>query len=486
MGPSPGRQTGGVRRLLVLSLVWGFSFLFIKVAVAGVTPATVAAARVGLGALALVVLLRAQGRRLPRDRRTWRHLAFMGVVGNAIPFTALAWGEEAITSALASVLNATTPLFTAAIAALWFRERLRPGQLLGLAVGLAGVAIATGLATEDVTNSQLVRAGGPILATLCYGIGLNYTKRHLLTVEPALAACGQLIAATVVLAPIAAITSITGGFELSTTRVASLVLLGVAGTGIAWVLFYAMVAELGPTRSSLVTYLVPLVAVTVGVIGLDEPLRSRLVVGGVLVIGGVLAVNQFGVLRWLRGIRPQTVAMLLVVLAFAGSVAGCGGDDGGDDDSALPETTTTVAASVPSEVSACQDPVQDPVDPQSFSHVVPGAPEPTFVVDPPTSGAHIPLEVDDPVVAEPISKPEQVGLLEAGNVLIQHRDLTEEERLQLVELTGPEVVMAPNPDLPDRIVATAWVHTLRCADVDPDTLADFIAAHAGGGPDSGH
>ena len=442
--------------------MWGFSFLFIKVAVAGFNPVTVAAGRVGLGALALVAVLSVRGMPLPRDRRVWRHLAVMGVVGNAVPFTALAWGEEQITSALASVLNATTPLFTAAIAASWDRERLRPGQLIGLAVGLGGVAVATGLGSSDVAGTHLTRALGPILATAAYGVAINYTKRHLLDVAPAAAACGQLMVATAVLLPVAVVTSITGSFSVTPTRALSVVLLGVFGTGIAWVIFYGMVAELGPTRSSLVTYLVPIVAVMAGVTFLSEPLTSRLVLGAVLVIVGVLAVNQYGVAAMMRRLRPGAVAMLLLVVLAAGLLVGCGDSDG--------------------ESGACGEVTTDPVDPASLNHVVAGGPEPSYVVDPPSSGAHLPLELNERVLRGPLSRPEQVGLLELGAVLIQHRGLADGEAARLEELASVDVYVAPNPDLADPVVATAWVHTLRCSEVDAGALEDFVSQFASQGP----
>ena len=440
--------------------MWGFSFLFIKVAVAGFNPVTVAAGRVGFGALALMAVLGVRGVPLPRDRRVWGHLAVMGVVGNAVPFTALAWGEEQITSALASVLNATTPLFTAAIAASWDRERLRPGQLIGLAVGLGGVAVATGLGSGDVAGTHLTRALGPILATAAYGVAINYTKHHLLGVAPAAAACGQLLVATAVLLPVAVVTSMTGSFSVTPTRALSVVLLGVFGTGIAWALFYAMVAELGATRSSLVTYLVPIVAVMVGVAFLSEPLTSR------LVLGGVLAVNQYGVAAMMRRFRPGAVAVLLLVVLAAGLLVGCGDSD--------------------RESGSCGDVITDPVDPASLNHVVVDGPEPSYVVDPPSSGAHQPLELDERVLSERLSRPEQVGLLEGGAVLIQHRGLADGDVAELEELAGPDVYVAPNPDLPAPVVATAWVHTLACAKVDAGALADFVSQFAGQGPAATH
>src|SRR3954447_15801167 len=151
-------QTLQVRRLLLLSFIWGWSFLFIKVGVEGLTPSTVAAVRVALGALVLHVFLRAKHVTMPVDRRVWGHFVVVGLVGSALPFTMLAWGEERISSALTSVLNASTPLFTAVFAATILHDRLRKGQVLGLLVGIVGVGVAAGIGADDLTGSSF--AGG--------------------------------------------------------------------------------------------------------------------------------------------------------------------------------------------------------------------------------------------------------------------------------------------------------------------------------------
>src|SRR3954454_21331321 len=155
-GSSPMlRQTLQVRRLLLLRVIWGWSFLVIKVGVEGLTPSTVAAVRVALGALVLHVFLRAKHVRMPVDRQVWGHFGVVGLVGSALPFTMLAWGEERITSALTSVLNASTPLFTALFAAVMLRDRLRSVQVVGLLVGVLGVGVAAGIGAGDLTGSSL-------------------------------------------------------------------------------------------------------------------------------------------------------------------------------------------------------------------------------------------------------------------------------------------------------------------------------------------
>jgi drug/metabolite transporter (DMT)-like permease len=298
------RLTATVRRLLLLAFIWGWSFLFIKVAVAGLTPSTVAWTRIALGAAVLVVILRKRHIPLPRDPAVTRHLAVVALAGNVVPWTLLAWAQQYITSALAAVLNAATPLFTAVLAAFALSERLRPVQFAGLVTGITGVTVAAGLGASDLHGSSLSGAVGVVGVTACYAIAWVYMRRHLVDLQPLVAAAGQLTLGTLLLAPLALGTTIVDGISLTPSRAGAILLLGVFGTGIAFVLTYGIVGELGATKASLVTYLVPVVAVIVGLVVLGEPFEWRLVGGGALTIGGVAAVT-FG--RHL-GAAPQVNA----------------------------------------------------------------------------------------------------------------------------------------------------------------------------------
>jgi drug/metabolite transporter (DMT)-like permease len=280
-----------VRRLFLLAFIWGWSFLFIKVAVDGLTPTTVAWSRIALGAAVLYAVLRHQGGRIPVDRTSLRHYAVAATIGNIVPFTLLAWGEQHITSALTAVLNASTPLFTAVFAAIGLSERLRPVQIAGLALGMAGVAVAAGLGASDLEGSSTAGALAAILAGAAYGIAFVYMRRHLVSYPPIVAATGQLATGAVMLFPLAALTSILDGVSVTPTRLGAILALGAIGTGLAYVLNYRIIGDLGPTKASLVTYVIPVVAVVVGIVVLDEPFEWRLVVGGLLTVGGIAAVN---------------------------------------------------------------------------------------------------------------------------------------------------------------------------------------------------
>lgn len=452
-----------MRRLLLLAFIWGWSFLFIKVAVEGMTPTTVAFGRIALGALVLRLWLRHQGVSTDAGPQVRRWAAAVGVVGSALPFTMLAWGEERISSALTAVLNASTPLFTALAAAALVGERLRGVQVAGLLVGFGGVSVAAGVGASDLTGSSLAGAAASVGAGACYGLAFAWMRAHLIGVPPAVAAAGQLTTAAALLAPFALVTSAVDGFDPTWRRVGALLVLGVVGTGLAYLLNYRVVADLGATRASLVTYVIPIVAVAVGVAVLDESFHARVLVGGVLIVGGIALVN--GLARLPR--RPPAAALgTLALVALLGAVAGCGDDGGGG-----------------SGAGVCGPDRREALDPATGAHVL-GDTAAEYRTDPPTSGPHQPGALLSGVLDEPVSRPAQVGSLEAGGVLLQHRDLDPAELAEVEALAADGVAVAPNADLPDRVVATAWLHKRTCSGVDAAALREFVEAHLGEGPGS--
>jgi drug/metabolite transporter (DMT)-like permease len=176
--------------------------------------------------------------------------------------------------------------------AVLLRERLRPAQLAGLGLGFVGVAVAAGFGGSDLAESSWTGSLAAVLAGACYGLGFAYVKKHLMGLPAEVGATGQLVCGAMMLAPFALATSVAEGVHLSPTRVLAVATLGIVGTGLAYVIYYRLIADLGPTPASLVTYLVPVVAVLVGVVFLDEAFSFRLVAGGVLIVGGILLVNR--------------------------------------------------------------------------------------------------------------------------------------------------------------------------------------------------
>lgn len=281
-----------VARLLALSSIWGWSFLFIKVAGEDLTPTAVAGGRTLLGAVVLWVFLRVRGISMPHDRTTVGHFLVVGLVGSAFPFALLAWGEQHIESGLAAVLNASTPLFTAGLAVPLLGERARPRVVFGLVVGLVGVAVVAGVGDASFQGTDALAALAPVVAGGCYGLTFCWAARHLMGVEPVVAAAGQVTAGAVVMAPVAITTSVIHGVVPGLDAIGALALLGVLGTGVAYVLSFRLVADLGPTVASLCTYIIPLVALGVGAVVLDEAVTARTVVGGAVIVASVALVTR--------------------------------------------------------------------------------------------------------------------------------------------------------------------------------------------------
>jgi drug/metabolite transporter (DMT)-like permease len=279
-----------VRRLILLAFIWGWSFLFIKVILEDAPPTFLAWGRIALGLAVLVLFLRRSGERLP-ERRHWGHLVVLGLAMSVLPFMLIGWGEQHISSALAGVLNASTPLFTVGFAAGLLGERLRRPQLAGVAVGFAGVAVVAGVGGGNLAGGSLAGSLAVVAASAGYGFGFAYANRFTAGLSALQLSAGQLLAGTVLLAPVAALDLAAGRVDLGPRALASLLLLGMLGTGYAYLLNYRTLQESGATVASLVTYLIPLVAVAAGVAVLGEPFSLRLVVGGLIVVLGVALVQ---------------------------------------------------------------------------------------------------------------------------------------------------------------------------------------------------
>lgn len=293
---------------LAAALVWGASFLFIKVGLdEGLSPAQVVLARLTLGALALLVAMVVLRRRWPRGARTWGHLAVLGVILCVVPFLLFSWAGQHVTSGLASILNATTPLMTAAwAAALLPTERLVARQRVGLLVGIVGVVVVVAPWTwlAGGVSASIPAVLACLGATASYGIGTTYLRRFVtpLGLPPESVAAGQIGAgALLVLAasPFIVPVSTLGTLEVSWPLVGAMVALGALGTGAAYVWFNRIVDAWGAQRASTVTYLTPLVGVVLGALVLGERVHWYEPVGGVLVVLGVVVAQ--------RGKRPPVV-----------------------------------------------------------------------------------------------------------------------------------------------------------------------------------
>jgi len=280
---------------LALAAIWGTSFLFIKVGVREMHPAYVTLGRVASGALALLVALVVLRDRLPRAPRVWLHLNVVAFVGVVLPFTLFGYGEQRISSVLAGIWNAATPLVVLPVAALVFRtERFTGRKIVGLLLGFAGVLVVLGVwrgAGGAQLTGQLMCFG----AAMCYAIAIPYQKRFIAgrTGSGVSMAAAQLLVALAMLAVAAPL--LAGPpprpSGLSADVVLSVLALGALGTGIAFVLNFQVIRVAGASTSTSVTYLMPVVATLVGVLILHERLRWHQPAGALAVLAGV-AVSQ--------------------------------------------------------------------------------------------------------------------------------------------------------------------------------------------------
>lgn len=297
---------GSLVRLGILALIWGSSFLLIELALDGMSPIQIVLGRLSAGALVLAGIVAVRGLSLPRSPAVWGHLAVMGLVANILPFFLFGWGQERITSGLAGVLNGSTPLFTLAFAiAALPEERLRPARAIGLLLGFVGVVLVVGPWDQNPLTSSVPGQLACLGAATCYGAAFVYTRRFLARLghPPVVMAASQLGIAALMLwlaAPFVAAQPIA--FE--GVVVGAVLTLGAVGTGLAYLLYYRLITEAGATTASMVTYLIPVVAVVLGVVVLGEPVGWNLFAGAAVVILGVaVAEGRLPLLR-ARAIPP--------------------------------------------------------------------------------------------------------------------------------------------------------------------------------------
>jgi drug/metabolite transporter (DMT)-like permease len=278
--------------LVTLSILWGGSFFFAKIAVRELPTLTVVLGRVAIAAAVLMVLARLLGVALPASPQAWRRFALMGLLNNVVPFSLIFWGQTHIPSGLAAILNATTPLFTVLVAhAATGDEKLDAARLGGMAAALLGVVVMIG---PDMLHELGANVWGQLaclLAALSYGFAGVYGRRF--RGEPALAvAAGQLMASTILLAPIVALIDRPWMLPLPSLPIlGALAALAVLSTALAYVIYFRILARSGATNISLVTFLIPVSAILLGTLILGEHLAARHIIGMGAIALGLAAID---------------------------------------------------------------------------------------------------------------------------------------------------------------------------------------------------
>lgn len=281
-------STRDLTALLVLSALWGASFLFMRVAAPVLGPVVLIELRVLIAGLALLAFAVAT-RSLPGFRSRWRPFLVIGVINSALPFVLISGATVHITASLAATLNATTPLFGALVAAAWLGERLTPGKAAGLLLGLLGVGVLVGFGPLPLTPLVWLSIGASLLAALSYGVAAVYTKVRMTDTPPlALALYSQLCAAGVLLPAVP--------FALPSTFppgpvILSVLALAVLSTAVAYLLYFGLIQRAGPTKATMVTYLSPAFGILWGALLLREPLTVWSFVGFGLILASVALVS---------------------------------------------------------------------------------------------------------------------------------------------------------------------------------------------------
>jgi drug/metabolite transporter (DMT)-like permease len=289
-----------------LALVWGASYLFIKIGLdGGFGPIFLVFARIALGA-AVLVPLAARAGALGRLRGRWPSLAVLGLLSIVVPFLLITYGERHIASSLAGILVAATPIFTVLLvmAGIGTDVRLTAWGAVGMGVGILGVALLLGV---DLTGSTEALAGGLMVVTaaLCYAAGALYLRRRLSDLPPIGVAAGSTAASAVLTAPLA-VAQIPAALP-SAGALAAVAALGALGTGLAFLIYYLLIAQVGATKAAVVTYLAPGFALAYGVLFLHEPLTAGALGGLALILAGCWLAAE-GRAPWRRKGAPEPAA----------------------------------------------------------------------------------------------------------------------------------------------------------------------------------
>ncbi|RZU03044.1 DMT family transporter [Rivibacter subsaxonicus] len=286
--------------LLLLAALWGASFLFMRLGAADFGPLALAALRVAIAAAVLLPLLLWRGEWAAMHRH-WKPIALVGIVNSALPFLAYAYAALSINAGLASIFNATSPLWAALIAWAWLGDRLTPPRVLGLAIGFVGVIW---LAWDKASFKPGAEAVGFAVlaclgATLMYGLGASMSKKWLAGVPPMATATGSQLAAAVLLLPLG-----LGAWPAQPAPPlawGAVIALGVLSTGLAYLLYFRLIAHVGPANAIAVTFLIPLFAVLWGGLFLGERLTLTMLGGGALILLGTSLATGF----WRPGARQS-------------------------------------------------------------------------------------------------------------------------------------------------------------------------------------
>lgn len=293
--------------LVALSILWGGSFFFVGIAVKELPPVTIVTLRVSIAALALLTVCRIMGYHIPKAPNVLRAFFGMGLLNNIIPFCLIVWGQTHIASGVASILNATTPLFTVIVAHLLTSdEKLTINKLAGIIIGFAGVATMIGPAALTGESSSLWGQLAILGAAISYAFAGIFGRRFkTMGVPPLVTATGQISASTIMLIPLALVIDQPWTLPIPSSEVwAALLGIALLSTALAYLIFFRILSSAGATNLALVTFLIPVSAILLGSVVLGEQLEAKHFIGMAMIAGGLVAIDG-------RVFRKQTSEKVL-------------------------------------------------------------------------------------------------------------------------------------------------------------------------------
>ena len=270
-------------RLLLLAAIWGASYLFMRIAVPHVGAEWMVEGRTLSGGLVMAAFL-ALTRTSPAVARHWRGYLVLGALAVALPFWLIGTAVKTIDASTAAILNATSPIFSAVVAAFWIRERLTLEKVAGIAISIAGIAILVGWTPRPMTGAELLACSLSLAACACYGAASVYTKVRLKDAPPAALSTASCLVGAAVMAPFTPWAGLAAPVPASAW--AAILVLGIVCTGFAFILYYRLIADLGPVRATTVTLLIPVFGILWGVLFLGEPLTPGRIAGTATVLLG--------------------------------------------------------------------------------------------------------------------------------------------------------------------------------------------------------
>jgi drug/metabolite transporter (DMT)-like permease len=273
-----------------LAVLWGASFFFSKLALAELPPFTLVLGRFGLAALALLLAARLSGHRMPRSPRLWTGFLVLGALNSFIPFALIAWGQVQLTSGLASILNATTPLFTALVAHVWGDERLTGNRVAGVLVGFAGVCVLIGPGALGSLGMHTLAELAILGAAVSYAFAGTYGRRFR-ALPPVVAVAGMMTTAAVLALPLALVVDRPWTLNVGAQSWGALLGLALLSTALGFVIYFRLLATAGATNVMLVTLLMPVIALLLGSLLLGEQVTGPALAGMALIFCGLLGID---------------------------------------------------------------------------------------------------------------------------------------------------------------------------------------------------